>query len=78
MSDDDKKPQQPDNTEKKAPSKMPSLDEVTSMAGKLFKDIKKSVTEIASDYKAKRKESFEKEQANKNQKDSSDQNNDKG
>ncbi len=33
--------------------KLPSLNEVGSMASKLFKDIKKSVTEIAEDYKSK-------------------------
>lgn len=32
-------------------SKMPDLNEITSMAGKLFKDVKKSITEIIADYK---------------------------
>jgi len=35
-------------------SKLPSLDEFTSMAGKLFKDVKQSVGEIVDDYKDKR------------------------
>lgn len=30
---------------------MPDLKEITGMAGKLFGDIKKSVTQIADDYK---------------------------
>lgn len=37
-------------------SKLPDLNELSSMAGKLFKDVKKSVCEIADAYKAKRKE----------------------
>lgn len=37
----------------KIKEKLPSLNEVGSMAGKLFKDIKKSVCEIVEDYKAK-------------------------
>lgn len=36
--------------------KLPSLSEVGSMASKLFKDIKKSVGEIADDYKLKHPE----------------------
>jgi len=32
-------------------SKMPDLNEITSMAGKLFRDVKKSITEIIADYK---------------------------
>ena len=32
-------------------SKLPDLKEITSMAGKLFNDIKKSVNEIVADYK---------------------------
>lgn len=32
-------------------SKMPDLNEITSMAGKLFKDVKKSITEIIAEYK---------------------------
>lgn len=35
-------------------SKLPDLDEVTSIVGKLFNDVKKSVTEIVDDYKEKR------------------------
>jgi len=35
-------------------SKMPDLSEITHMAGKLFSDIKNSVTEIVDDYKTKR------------------------
>ena len=35
-------------------SKMPDLNEIGSIAGKLFKDIKKSVSEIISDYKQQR------------------------
>ncbi len=34
-------------------SKIPDLAEVSGMAGKLFKDVKQSVTEIFSDYKEK-------------------------
>lgn len=33
-------------------SKMPDISEITSMAGKLFKDVKKSISEIIADYKA--------------------------
>lgn len=33
-------------------SKMPDINEITSMATKLFKDVKKSITEIIADYKA--------------------------
>ncbi len=33
-------------------SKIPDINEITAMAGKLFKDVKKSVTEIIADYKA--------------------------
>ncbi|MDF1684332.1 MAG: hypothetical protein P1U36_06700 [Legionellaceae bacterium] len=36
-------------------SKLPDLSELGGMAGKLFKDVKKSVCEIADDYKAKHK-----------------------
>jgi len=36
-------------------SKLPDLSEIGNMAGKLFKDVKKSVCEIADDYKAKHK-----------------------
>ena len=32
-------------------SKLPDMNEITSMASKLFKDVKKSITEIISDYK---------------------------
>lgn len=35
-------------------SKLPDFEELTHMAGKLFKDVKKSVTEIAAAYKEKR------------------------
>ena len=35
-------------------SKLPDLKEIGGMAGKLFKDIKSSVTEIVNDYKSKR------------------------
>jgi hypothetical protein len=35
-------------------SKLPDLAELGNMAGKLFKDVKNSVCEIADDYKAKR------------------------
>lgn len=38
-------------------SKIPDLNEIGNMAGKLFKDVKKSVCEIAADYKAKHNES---------------------
>ena len=34
-------------------SKFPSLGDVSSMAGKLFNDVKKSVCEIVSNYKTK-------------------------
>lgn len=37
-------------------SKIPDFSEVVGMATKLFKDVQKSVCEIADDYKAKRKE----------------------
>ena len=32
-------------------SKLPDLNEITSMAGKLFTDVKKSIVEIIDDYK---------------------------
>lgn len=35
-------------------SKLPDLSEIGSMASKLFKDVKKSVGEIATDYNKKR------------------------
>lgn len=35
-------------------SKLPDLKELGSMTGKLFQDVKKSVTEIIKDYKEKR------------------------
>jgi len=38
-------------------SKLPDFNEITSMAGKLFKDVKKSVCEIVKDYQTKRKDS---------------------
>ena len=34
-------------------SKIPDLNEITSIAGKLFKDVKKSIAEIIADYKQK-------------------------
>lgn len=34
-------------------SKLPSFDEITSMASKLFGDVKNSVTEIYTEYKQK-------------------------
>lgn len=34
-------------------SKLPDLDELSTMAGKLYKDIKTSVCEIIDDYKLK-------------------------
>ena len=37
-------------------SKLPDLNEVTNIAGKLFGDLKKSLCEIVDDYKAKRSE----------------------
>jgi len=37
-------------------SKLPDFKEVTSMATKLFKDVKTSVSEIIGDYKKKRAE----------------------
>lgn len=33
-------------------SKLPDVNEISSMASKLYKDVKKSVTEIIADYKA--------------------------
>jgi len=40
----------------KQSSKLPDLKEIGQIAGKLFTDIKKSVTEICQDYKSKRQE----------------------
>ncbi|MGQ3892745.1 hypothetical protein [Legionella sp. CNM-4043-24] len=37
-------------------SKLPDLNELANMTGKLFKDVKNSVTEIIADYKKKREE----------------------
>ena len=37
-------------------SKLPDLKEVSAIAGKLFKDLKTSVSEIMSDYKEKHAE----------------------
>lgn len=37
-------------------SNLPDLKEVTGMLGKLFTDVKKSIVEIARDYKEKHKE----------------------
>jgi hypothetical protein len=44
-------------------SKYPDFNEVIGMAGKLFKDVQKSVCEIAEDYKIKRKEAAAQESA---------------
>jgi len=41
--------------DKQKKSALPDLGEVTSMATKLFKDVKNSVTEIVGDYQEKRK-----------------------
>ncbi len=41
-------------------SKLPDLQEVTGMLGKLYKDMKKSVIEIAGAYKEKHKDTEEK------------------
>lgn len=38
-------------------SKIPDINEITSMAGKLFKDVKQSISEIISTYKEKHSES---------------------
>ncbi len=35
-------------------SKLPDFKEVTSMAGKIFKDVKTSICEVIDDYKKKR------------------------
>lgn len=37
-------------------SKLPDLKELSSMAGKLFKDVKTSVSEIIDEYKKKREQ----------------------
>ena len=37
-------------------SKLPDMNEIGSMAGKLFKDVKSSVMEIIDDYKKKHEE----------------------
>jgi hypothetical protein len=34
-------------------SKIPDMGEIASMAGKLFKDVKSSISEIIDDYKSK-------------------------
>lgn len=44
-------------------SKYPDFNEVIGMASKLFKDVQKSVCEIADEYKIKRKEAAAKEAA---------------
>lgn len=44
-------------------SKYPDFNEVIGMAGKLFKDVQKSVCEIAEEYKIKRKEAAAQEAA---------------
>ena len=55
MSDDDDATKKSYKQAKdKATSKWPSMTEVTEIAGKLFKDVKESVTEIVTDYKSKR------------------------
>ena len=41
-------------------SKLPDFKELTGMMGKLFKDVKKSVVEIAGAYKEKHKDTGEK------------------
>ena len=46
-------------------SKLPDLKELGCMTGKLFTDIKDSVTEIISDYKEKRQETADTEQEDK-------------
>lgn len=40
-------------------SKLPDLKEISSIAGKLFKDLKTSINEIVSDYKKKREDTEE-------------------
>ncbi|KTD18887.1 hypothetical protein [Legionella jordanis] len=40
-------------------SKLPDFKELSSFANKLFKDVKKSVTEIIDDYKKKREQTAE-------------------
>lgn len=44
-------------------SKFPDLGELSSMAGKLFKDVKSSVCEIIEDYKGKRANDSEAKEA---------------
>ncbi|MCH9756437.1 MAG: hypothetical protein K0U37_04500 [Gammaproteobacteria bacterium] len=44
-------------------SKLPDVKEVTGMLGKLFKDVKQSVVEIAGAYKEKHKETAEEPKA---------------
>lgn len=46
-------------TKQSKKSKFPDLNEVVSIAGKLFDDLKKSVTEIIHNYKRKREEPTE-------------------
>lgn len=38
-------------------SKLPDLSEITSMAGKFFKDVKTSISQIIDEYKAKHSKS---------------------
>jgi hypothetical protein len=49
-------------------SKLPDFKEVSSMAGKLFKDVKTSVAEIITDYKKKRAETTANEANQANEK----------
>ncbi len=42
------------SNDKPASSKLPDLKEIGGMAGKLFNDVKQSISEIITDYKAKR------------------------
>ncbi len=43
-------------------SKLPDLKEITGMMSKLFTDVKKSVLEIADEYKAKHQETTSEEE----------------
>ncbi|MGQ3888663.1 hypothetical protein ACQUW5_06470 [Legionella sp. CNM-1927-20] len=45
-------------------SKLPSFQELTHMAGKLFKDVKNSVSELIDEYKQKRSETAQSDNAN--------------
>lgn len=46
-------------------SKLPDFKEMTSIASKLFKDVKQSVSEIIDDYKKKREEGEAEDQQSK-------------